>query len=315
MRGVGFRASEQAWHSGERFVRQASCDFSCGCRICSHPQASDRTSGDSAGRPKPLGATSVSEDNSGQVRRYASHSYLKWCSDAEEAIRTHIKQEGYSARDLHQRMPSIRAGVLTDFVKGKGEYGQRGLINIAEAAGLELEPPRFRKRPSMAPRRDPHAPKHVWGQAHGFAWPLPHAGSELRSQAGRPRHVGRGLGRIRCRACLRDRASLRLRDHQAGARVGRSKGCLQGARWRAAASDDPSKPGHLPNPGADRSLKGRRPRDVGGWHGRPRGRAGLRGRSCLRPHDHQASTPSRRSTTTTFLRRLSATRTSATGSR
>lgn len=66
-------------------------------------------------------------------------------------------------------MPSIRAGVLTDFVKGKGEYGQRGLINIAKAASLELEPPKFRKRPSMAPRRDPHAPKHVWGWAD---WPL-----------------------------------------------------------------------------------------------------------------------------------------------
>lgn len=105
----------------------------------------------------------MSEDNSGQVRQYASHSNLKWCSDAEEAILSHIVDQGYSAKDLHKRLPSVRAGVLDSFVKGKGEYSPRGLVSLAEAAGLELEKPKFRKRDSMAPRRDPHTPKHVWG--------------------------------------------------------------------------------------------------------------------------------------------------------
>ncbi|MBY0251595.1 MAG: hypothetical protein K2X54_09475 [Methylobacterium organophilum] len=105
----------------------------------------------------------MSDDHDGTVRRFASHSYLKWCADAEEAFREHIKAEDYTAKDLHQRMPSIRAGVLDNFMKGKGEFAPRGLASIGEASGLELEPPRFRKRPSMAPRRDPETPKHVWG--------------------------------------------------------------------------------------------------------------------------------------------------------
>lgn len=105
----------------------------------------------------------MSEQNDGQVRRYASHSYLKWCADAEEAIRAQIDHKGYKAKDLHQRLPSIRAGVLGDFMRGRGEFSPRALISLAEAAGLELEPPRFREKASMAPRRDPHADKHVWG--------------------------------------------------------------------------------------------------------------------------------------------------------
>lgn len=105
----------------------------------------------------------VSEQKQGQVRRYAADSYVKWCRDASDYIREHIRKQGYSAKDLHSRLPSIRAGVLEDFVEHKGEYAPRRLVSIAESAGLELEPPRFRHRPSFAPRRAPDAPRKVWG--------------------------------------------------------------------------------------------------------------------------------------------------------
>ncbi len=99
----------------------------------------------------------------GQVRACAPYSYLNWCDEAASVVRQHIKQQGYRAVELATRRPSIREGRLKEFMQGKGAHSGRSIAIYAEAAGLGLERPKFRKRTSWAPRVRPDTPREDWG--------------------------------------------------------------------------------------------------------------------------------------------------------
>ncbi|TXM72185.1 hypothetical protein FV226_13225 [Methylobacterium sp. WL12] len=90
-------------------------------------------------------------------------SYNRWCDEAAATVRAHIRAEGYKPKELATRLPSVRAGRLTDFMKGKGEFAPRVIASYAEAAGLELDPPNFRKRTSWAPRIQKDEPRQDGG--------------------------------------------------------------------------------------------------------------------------------------------------------
>ncbi len=88
---------------------------------------------------------------------------MRWCDEASDYVRQHIRAQGYKPKELATRLPSVRAGRLGDFMKGKGEFGPRVIASHAEASGLELEPPKFRRRDSWAPRVRKDEPREDWG--------------------------------------------------------------------------------------------------------------------------------------------------------
>jgi hypothetical protein len=98
-----------------------------------------------------------------QVRPCASVTYLTWCDEAAEAIREHIRAQGYTHEDLHCRLSSIRKDRFDDFMDRKGSYSARALTSFAEASGLELDRPIFRFRRDHAPRRTSDRPRQVRG--------------------------------------------------------------------------------------------------------------------------------------------------------
>lgn len=89
----------------------------------------------------------------GTVRSFRPDSYIRWCAKAADALRQHIDAKGYKAKDVHQRWSSIREDSFKKFVNGGMQPSSRFLHLLAEATGMEIEPPRMRFRPSMAPRQ------------------------------------------------------------------------------------------------------------------------------------------------------------------
>ena len=88
----------------------------------------------------------------GQVRACAPDYYRRWRDEAAIQVKEHIEAQGYRAKDLATRNPAIRQGSLEEFLEGKRDFSTRAIAIYAEAAGLELEPPRFSKRADWKPR-------------------------------------------------------------------------------------------------------------------------------------------------------------------
>lgn len=72
--------------------------------------------------------------------RWIPRTYKNFQEELSDALADHIGRKGFTATQIAQRYPSIRAGHLATLKRGDGEtLGLKMLLALAEATGLKAE--------------------------------------------------------------------------------------------------------------------------------------------------------------------------------
>jgi LytS/YehU family sensor histidine kinase len=82
-----------------------------------------------------------------------------------DRVRAKIRSKGYRPCEVAKSLPSTRSEFMRRFMQGREDLNisLRRAISMAEAVGLEMEEPRFRDRPSLAPQVLNGTPRQDWG--------------------------------------------------------------------------------------------------------------------------------------------------------